>query len=473
MTYPYGTKGAPAVGNGLGGLPRRAVAAAAAAAGVERTYTFAQVFNTSFTPGDQSSPGAIMYFSDTNIYYVPTNSTSPWKSSLNRGARTLASFTNTGSISSGAEHADSHFDIRISDTVIASSVNGRRITRSGDTLTAGTVVPTSGTTTIGGVSYSTSIAIQVRAIPGSSGYVAVIPANSTSTGFSIVFRLDENLNILASASIRTHPSAPGQIGDALVTNDGVLIVVRLNTDTSPTVSYTAINVDTLASIQRVDINFNPQGDTYASYEWHGATIDLQTNRVYQILSAVVSGSSRNFLPFFTQFNKTTGLFTHFNGTQGNQSITVLGGQANALKLTSTESVMALISTNIKSFGFTPSRVFHNQYSRMIQIPATTSSSGWSLKVPYAPQNFSDPSNLNFLDVVQERSSGTNSIAALPPLASRNRYQLFWTADPTNGFSNRVSSTAISIGDNLFLSAQLVGDSSAFTCHAKLFLRTEA
>lgn len=28
MTYPYGTKGAPVVGNGLGGLPRRAVAAA-------------------------------------------------------------------------------------------------------------------------------------------------------------------------------------------------------------------------------------------------------------------------------------------------------------------------------------------------------------------------------------------------------------------------------------------------------------
>lgn len=32
MTYPYGTKGAPVVGNGLGGLPRRAVATAAAAA---------------------------------------------------------------------------------------------------------------------------------------------------------------------------------------------------------------------------------------------------------------------------------------------------------------------------------------------------------------------------------------------------------------------------------------------------------
>lgn len=30
MTYPYGTKGAPVVGNGLGGLPRRAVAAGAA-----------------------------------------------------------------------------------------------------------------------------------------------------------------------------------------------------------------------------------------------------------------------------------------------------------------------------------------------------------------------------------------------------------------------------------------------------------
>jgi hypothetical protein len=32
MTYPYGTKGAPVVGNGLGGLPRRAVASGAVAA---------------------------------------------------------------------------------------------------------------------------------------------------------------------------------------------------------------------------------------------------------------------------------------------------------------------------------------------------------------------------------------------------------------------------------------------------------
>lgn len=51
MTYPYGTRGAPVVGNGLGGLPRRAVAAGAAAVAsgpklFERVGDFVQV-NTS------------------------------------------------------------------------------------------------------------------------------------------------------------------------------------------------------------------------------------------------------------------------------------------------------------------------------------------------------------------------------------------------------------------------------------------
>lgn len=473
MTYPYGTKGAPAIGNGLGGLPRRAVAAAAAAAaGVERTYTFAQVSHTTGFNTGQNSAGAILYFSDSNIYFVSQNSTTPMKSTLNRGARTLASFSQVGSISNTGEMPDSHYDIRVSDTVLVSSTNGKRVTRSNDTLTVDNVVPASGTTTIGGVSYSTSGPIQVRAIPGVSGYVAVIPANSTSTNNSIVFRLDQNLNILVSASVQTITSSISQSGEALVTSDGVLIVVRVNTE-SPQVGFAAINVDTLALIQRVNIGQTVTGQTFQSYEWHGATIDLQTGRIYSIFSAIVSGSQRNFVPFFTQFNKTTGLFTHFNGTQGNQSVTVTARPENTVQLTRTEDVMALLSTNIKSFGFTPSRVYHNQYSRMIQIPAPYSSSGWSLKVPYAPTNFSDPSGLVFLDLVQEISSGTNLVAATIPLATKPRYQLFWTADPTNGFSNRVGSTAISVGDNLFLTAQIVGDTNSGTCHGKLFLRTEA
>lgn len=55
MTYPYGTKGAPVVGNGLGGLPRRGEAAAAAVAGgpklFERVGDFVQVNTSVSNPG--------------------------------------------------------------------------------------------------------------------------------------------------------------------------------------------------------------------------------------------------------------------------------------------------------------------------------------------------------------------------------------------------------------------------------------
>lgn len=55
MTYPYGTKGAPVVGNGLGGLPRRAVATAAATAAGPRLFQrvgdFVQVNTSVSNPG--------------------------------------------------------------------------------------------------------------------------------------------------------------------------------------------------------------------------------------------------------------------------------------------------------------------------------------------------------------------------------------------------------------------------------------
>jgi hypothetical protein len=339
-------------------------------------------------------------------------------------------------------------------------------------LTVDNCVPTSGTTTIGGVSYSTSLPIQVRAIPNASGYVAVIPGNGTSTNNSIIFRLDQNFNILASASRQTHTSTPSQTGDVLVTNDGVLIIVRQNTD-SPNAAFTAIDVDTLDLIQRVVISMPVVGNTFSSYEYGGATIDPQTNRIYTIYSAIVSSTHRVPMPFFTTFNRTTGLFTHFNGTQGNQSITTSGRPESAACLRETQDLMNLLGINIRSFGYSTSRIFHNQYSRPIQIPAGTNNSGHTLQIPYAVPSFSEPSNMNFLGIVQQLFSGTNLVLGIPSMATRSRYQVFWsTGDPSNGFSNRIGNTAISIGDNLFLSIQLNGDTSSDVTYGKLFLRTE-
>jgi len=58
MTYPYGMKGAPVVGNGLGGLPRRAVATAAVVAtGPRQLVRVGTPFTTFINGGDVSNIG--------------------------------------------------------------------------------------------------------------------------------------------------------------------------------------------------------------------------------------------------------------------------------------------------------------------------------------------------------------------------------------------------------------------------------
>lgn len=97
MTYPYGTKGAPVVGNGLGGLPRRAVAAAAAAA-TSRRYDLALIANspTSFTTfATNSKSVAIMLGGKIYKYYKTDFSPQVYRWSANYSATGYSNVANT------------------------------------------------------------------------------------------------------------------------------------------------------------------------------------------------------------------------------------------------------------------------------------------------------------------------------------------------------------------------------------------
>lgn len=98
MTYPYGTKGAPVVGNGLGGLPRRAVATAASAAVVSRRYDLSLIANgpTSF-PTFQTNQRSVAIMLGGKIYKYYRTDFSPqvFRWSADYSATGYSNVTNT------------------------------------------------------------------------------------------------------------------------------------------------------------------------------------------------------------------------------------------------------------------------------------------------------------------------------------------------------------------------------------------
>lgn len=101
MAYPYGTQGAPAVGNGLGGLPRRAVAAAAAAAASTRRYDLQLIANspTSFTTYATNSKSVAIMLGGKIYKYYRTDFTPEvyrWKADYSSSGYANVSDTNLG-----------------------------------------------------------------------------------------------------------------------------------------------------------------------------------------------------------------------------------------------------------------------------------------------------------------------------------------------------------------------------------------
>lgn len=174
MTYPYGTKGAPVVGNGLGGLPRRAAAAPAPAAATAYPKALVSVgdpllVNTNSTYTNYPNNTGGMIGSDIAIInYAPYNgsnyvqhlaaiSVGPSGASL-IGTRNTSITDNTYGI--GLE-PNSCF-VNGSELLWVRANCLRRCTISGSTVNytelTTTLIPTSGTLTVGSFAY-TEVAI--------------------------------------------------------------------------------------------------------------------------------------------------------------------------------------------------------------------------------------------------------------------------------------------------------------------------
>lgn len=170
MTYPYGTKGAPTVGNGLGGLPRRAEAAAAPAAATSYPKALVPVgdpllFNTNSsyvnTPvncgGMIGSDIAIINYAPYNgnnyVQHLSAISVGPSGASL-IGTRNTNITDNTYGI--GLE-PNSCF-VNGSELLWVRANALRRCTISGSTVNytelTTTLIPTTGTITVGSFSYT-------------------------------------------------------------------------------------------------------------------------------------------------------------------------------------------------------------------------------------------------------------------------------------------------------------------------------
>lgn len=105
MTYPYGTKGAPLVGNGLGGLPRRAVAAAAAEeVAASNRYDLELISNTPTSfPTYSTNTRSVAIMLGGKIYkYYKTDFTPEvyrWKADYSSAGYSNVSNTNLGTTS--------------------------------------------------------------------------------------------------------------------------------------------------------------------------------------------------------------------------------------------------------------------------------------------------------------------------------------------------------------------------------------
>lgn len=173
MTYPYGTKGAPVVGNGLGGLPRRAVAAAAAVAAgprlFERVGNFTQVNTSVFSGGGPVSWGRKIGVNEGKMFFKltridgggNTNYTLSGASYSNSGVTgalsesnfgTSASVWNEISFSNSWTSGDSAFFYdRPNNQIVRISAPSTSIVR---TTVKTSAIPLTSTFTVGGNSYS-------------------------------------------------------------------------------------------------------------------------------------------------------------------------------------------------------------------------------------------------------------------------------------------------------------------------------
>lgn len=195
-------QGAPAVGNGLGGLPRRS-ASTSVSASTEYSYNLVSSTTGGFESGVPYYGLCPIVFADGQMFL---QSTSPTYANrlrefyVDKSAKTISFIQAlTNATSHNISQSPPYYDIRIGNDIVISSSCGIKVTKSGSVLSYGHIVSASGTTTIGSAAYTNDF-IKGHVVETVDGYLYA-GVNSSQGTSVFLFKFDKSLNIVASLRI--------------------------------------------------------------------------------------------------------------------------------------------------------------------------------------------------------------------------------------------------------------------------------
>ena len=454
MTYPYGTKGAPVVGNGLGGLPRRAVAAAAAVTTSQTpVYTFSEFAHaTRATDTPITAFGSFIYFDDSNIFWNANSSSQGLRASFNRSAGTIT-ISNQETIQPAAINiVSSTFDITVSNTFAVSSVNGRTATRSGNTITLGFVVPQSGNLTIGGDAYSVN-SFFVRAAPDGSGFVAFAKDNNVGSSMN-VFVFNSTFTLLRSfrftANVGFSSSTAWEIINGVINNNGVFIVCNRDTNATSTITYNiyALNLSTGGGAGATSFStVAASGGSITNHSLFTSYFEYSTN-TFIVQGSFTDGSFHYPYAYSARYNN--GVFTNFDGsTAAGSSRGIVASSSQSTLYTNSSDPLKTAAQGVNNLSSLAYTKFGIPYS---QFCGNASGANKRKLAMAAPSINNDLLGFTVNKPTIDRESG-RSVPTLA-LVANGDYQGVYT-NPSVGFlaTANVSSQMIYIGNDLFLIMQ--------------------
>jgi hypothetical protein len=408
MTYPYGTKGAPVVGNGLGGLPRRAVATAAAVAAGPRLFErIGDAVTTTTSVGNPGlpvlwgriigdSPGK-MFFKNARLFFDPNTggnsavyiisgaqySDSGVISSLSESQFgtniTPSSWSELSFFNSWSADTSAYYYNRQDNNIVRISAPSTSLSR---TTVKSTAIPLSGTTTVSSASYTIYDANTSR----------IIGDNTTNTPVHTQALPGGNVLIIRSAIISNHIWLVGFVFDSAFN------IVR-------SFPITAINNQQSSAINRIMLVLPVTGST-----------DL-----FSVFSICGNGTSAQVLSRSATFNWT-------DGAVSSVSVTLTSAISNSNWLggaTYIHTDSALIVTFNDASTSTRRVVFpiNNDFSVVndaTQVMSIVNSSSFTIMPNFRTY---DPQNRDYY------STGVNP-SLLEPLITAAGNSLFFNAVPT-------------------------------------------
>lgn len=452
------------LGNPLGnplGLPRNTGAVTEISTTIaKKKYVFSPVA-ISYTNTAMTSYGSAMYFDDDHIYFI-SNSTSAnvHKVIFNRAAGTLGSITITSqSINSPFVE---HYTIRVNNTFIACPRTAKKVTRSGDTLTLGWVVPLSGNHTIGGTAYSlNTTGALIRKMPDNTGYVVIFFNDNSATGYSHIFICDNSFNIIRSKQVYINTYSTG---DAYITDNGFIIFMKNNQDNSQVI---IINSSDLSNGSTYSINHDVQTYSSSTISIDATYYDRNTNRIHIIGREAGSGgaSSSIFSCYYGSVVESTKSLIHYDGTVSTNFYAKFYDDGGCTHYCYSRYLLGFDA-------YMNGKQYNNEYGNpYLFVFGKDPISSYTKALPYAENSFTNYSGVEF-DELQTFADSSNYVAKLTWKVTNNPYKIAWTTgEPSDGFAINLTTILIPIDDNYYMVfQQRVNTAGYIVC--KIFKKSE-